>query len=92
MATEIEATKWLDYFGAKWIDQGRLDTETVSKVKLIESSRALCVTEQAFRNHSGASIRREQPVGCFHREVLVYIIVKGAREDQRNVTAHNLGS
>ena len=37
MATEIEATKWLDYCGARWIDQGPLETETASKVKLIAS-------------------------------------------------------
>ena len=91
MATEIEATKWLDNCGARWIDQEPLVAETALKAKLIASESALCATEQAIRIHSGAGIILENTVGCFHCDTLVYIIGEGTRETQRNVIARNLG-
>jgi len=91
MATEIEATKWLDNCGARWVDQGPLDAETALKAKLIASESALCATEQAIRIRSGAGIMLENPVGCFHCDALIYIIGVGTRETQRNVIARNIG-
>jgi butyryl-CoA dehydrogenase len=90
MAAEIEAAKWLVYYGAWRVDQGTLDQATASKVKLIASEAAVRATEQAIRIHGGAGIMREYPVGRFHRDALVYVIGEGTSEIQRNLIARSL--
>jgi len=56
MAADIEAAKWLVYYGAWRVDQGTIDAATASKVKLVASEMAVRVTEQAIRIHGGAGI------------------------------------
>jgi len=90
MAADIEAAKWLVYYGAWRVDQGTLDQATASKVKLIASEAAVRATEQAIRIHGGAGIMREYPVGRFHRDALVYVIGEGTSEIQRNLIARSL--
>ncbi len=90
MAAEIEAAKWLVYYGAWRVDNDTLDEATASKVKLIASETALRATEQAIRIHGGAGIMREYPVGRFHRDALVYVIGEGTSEVQRNLIARSL--
>ena len=68
MAADIEASKWLVYYGAWRVDQGTIDAATASKVKLVASEMAVRVTEQAIRIHGGAGIMREYSVGRFHRD------------------------
>lgn len=90
MATDIEAARWLVYYGAWRVDQGTLDTALASKVKLFASEVAVRVSEQAIRIHGGSGIMREFPVGRIHRDALVYVIGEGTSEVQRNVISRAL--
>jgi alkylation response protein AidB-like acyl-CoA dehydrogenase len=91
MSAQIEAAKWLVYYGAWRVDQGTLDAATAARVKLIASETALAVSEQAIRIHGGAGIMREYPVGRIHRDAFVYVIGEGTSEIQRNIIARSLG-
>jgi len=91
MSAQIEAARWLVYYGAWRVDQGTLDAATAARVKLVASETALSVSEQAIRIHGGAGIMREYPVGRIHRDALVYVIGEGTSEIQRNIIARSLG-
>ncbi|WP_151448932.1 acyl-CoA dehydrogenase family protein [Lacisediminimonas profundi] len=91
MAAQIEAAKWMVYYGAWRVDQGTLDAATAARVKLIASETALAVSEQAIRIHGGAGIMREYPVGRIHRDAFVYVIGEGTSEVQRNIIARDMG-
>lgn len=89
-AADIEPAQWLDYYGARRVDQGSLGSPTVAKIKLIASETVLKVSENAIRILEGAGILCEYPVGRFHRDALVYIIGKGTSEIQSNIIARSL--
>lgn len=91
MAADIEAARWLVYYGAWRVDQGTLDSATAAKVKLVASETALKVSEAAIRILGGAGIMREYPVGRIHRDALVYVIGEGTSDIQRNLIARDLG-
>ncbi len=90
MAADIEAAKWMVYYGAWRVDQGTIESATAAKVKLTASETAVRVSEQAIRILGGAGIMREYPVGRFHRDALVYVIGEGTSEIQRNIIARSL--
>jgi alkylation response protein AidB-like acyl-CoA dehydrogenase len=91
MSAQIEAARWLVYYGAWRVDQETLDSATAARVKLIASETAVSVSEQAIRIHGGAGIMREYPVGRIHRDALVYVIGEGTSEVQRNIIARSMG-
>jgi len=91
MAAQVEAAKWMVYYGAWRVDHGTLDSATAAKVKLIATETALQVSEQAIRIHGGAGIMREYPVGRIHRDALVYVIGEGTSDIQRNIIARQMG-
>ena len=91
MAAEIEAARWLVYYGAWQVDRGTLDSALAAKVKLIASETAVRVSENAIRILGGAGIMREYSVGRIHRDALVYVIGEGTSDIQRNIIARNLG-
>ncbi len=91
MAADIEAAKWLVYYGAWSVDRGTLDSALAAKVKLVASETAVRASESAIRIFGGAGIMREFPVGRIHRDALVYIIGEGTSEIQRNIIARSLG-
>jgi alkylation response protein AidB-like acyl-CoA dehydrogenase len=91
MSAQIEAARWMVYYGAWCVDQGRLDAATAARIKLVATETALSVSEQAIRIHGGAGIMREYPVGRIHRDAFVYVIGEGTSEIQRNIIARSLG-
>lgn len=91
MAAEIEAARWMVYYGAWRVDQGTLDAATAAKVKLVASEAALSVSEAAIRILGGAGIMRDYPVGRIHRDALVYVIGEGTSDIQRNIIARSMG-
>ena len=91
MAAEIEAARWLVYYGAWNVDRGTLDTALASKVKLFVTEMAVRVTESAVRILGGAGMMREYSVGRLHRDALLYVIGEGTSDIQRNIIARSLG-
>jgi len=91
MAADIEATRWLVYYGAWCVDRGTLTAEIAAKVKLVASEAAVRASESAIRIFGGAGIMREYPVGRIHRDALVYVIGEGTSDIQRNLIARGLG-
>jgi len=91
MSADIEAAKWLVYYGAWRVDQGTLDSGTAARVKLTATETAVRASEQAIRILGGAGIMREYPVGRIHRDALVYVIGEGTSDIQRNLIARDLG-
>ncbi|MCG2635126.1 MAG: acyl-CoA dehydrogenase family protein [Gammaproteobacteria bacterium] len=85
MSAEIEAVRWLVYYGAWRVDQGTIDGATAAKVKLVASEAAVKISEMAIRIHGGAGLMREYPVGRIHKDSLVYVIGEGTSEIQRNI-------
>ena len=91
MSAQIEAARWMVYYGAWCVDNDKLDAATASRIKLTATETALAVSEQAIRIHGGAGIMREYPVGRIHRDAFVYVIGEGTSEIQRNIIARSLG-
>lgn len=91
MAADIEAARWLVYYGAWCVDRGTLTAELAAKVKLVASETAVRASESAIRIFGGAGIMREYPVGRIHRDALVYVIGEGTSDIQRNLIARGLG-
>jgi alkylation response protein AidB-like acyl-CoA dehydrogenase len=91
MAADIEATRWLVYYGAWCVDQGTLTADLAAKVKLVASECAVRASESAIRIFGGAGIMREYPVGRIHRDALLYVIGEGTSDIQRNLIARGLG-
>lgn len=91
MAADIEAARWLVYYGAWCVDQGTLTPDLAAKVKLVASETAVRASEAAIRIFGGAGIMREYPVGRIHRDALVYVIGEGTSDIQRNLIARGLG-
>lgn len=90
MATDIEAARWMVYWGAWQVDQDSLTSAAASKVKLVASEAAIRVTENAIRVMGGAGIMRDHSVGMHHRDALVYVIGEGTSDIQRNVISRAL--
>ena len=91
MAADLEATRWLVYYGAWCVDQGTLTPDLAAKVKLVASEAAVRASENAIRIFGGAGLMREYPVGRIHRDSLVYVIGEGTSDIQRNLIARGLG-
>jgi alkylation response protein AidB-like acyl-CoA dehydrogenase len=91
MSADIEAAKWMVYYGAWSVDQGTLTSEMAAKIKLIASETALKTSESAIRILGGAGIMREYPVGRIHRDAFVYIIGEGTSEIQKNIISRSFG-
>lgn len=91
MAADLEAARWLVYYGAWCVDRGTLTAELAAKVKLVASETAVRASESAIRIFGGAGIMREYPVGRIHRDALVYVIGEGTSDIQRNLIARGLG-
>lgn len=91
MSADIEAAKWMVYYGAWCVDNGTLTPEMAAKIKLISSETALKTSESAIRVLGGAGIMREYPVGRIHRDAFVYVIGEGTSEIQKNIISRSLG-
>ncbi len=91
MATQVEAMRWLVYYGAWRVDQGDLDPATASRVKLFASETAVRVARNAMRIFGGNGLMREYPVGRYLRDALVYTVGEGTSEIQKNIIARALG-
>ncbi len=91
MATDVEAMRWLVYYGAWRVDQGTLDTATASRVKLFASEAAVRVARNAMAIFGGNGLMREYPVGRYLRDALVYVVGEGTSEIQKNIIARAMG-
>lgn len=90
MATDIEAARWMVYWGAWQVDQGTLTDAAASQIKLVASEAAMRVSENAIRVMGGAGIMRDHSVGMHHRDALVYVIGEGTSDIQRNIVGRAL--
>jgi alkylation response protein AidB-like acyl-CoA dehydrogenase len=91
MAAELEAVRWLVYYGAWRVDRRDLDPGTAAKVKLFASETAVKVTRDAMQILGGNGLMREYPVCRYHRDALVYVIGEGTSQIQRNIIARAMG-
>lgn len=90
LAADIEAARWLVYYGAWCVDQNRLTPDLAAKVKRVANETAVRASESAIRIFGGAGIMREYPVGRIHRDALLSVIGEGTSDIQRNLIARGL--
>ncbi len=90
MTTDIEASRWMGYWGAYKVNQGILTDIEASKIKLVASEAALRTTKNAIRIMGCAGNLRDHNVGIHHRDGLVYVIGEGTSDIQRNIIARAL--
>lgn len=91
MASDVEAIRWLVYYGAWRVDRGDLDSAAASRVKLFASETAVKVAREAMRVFGGNGLMREYPVARYLRDALVYVVGEGTSEIQRNIIARAMG-
>ena len=90
MTTDIEASRWMGYWGAYKVNQGILTDIEASKIKLVASEAALRTTKNAIRIMGCAGNLRDHNVGIHHRDGLVYVIGEATSDIQRNIISRVL--
>jgi hypothetical protein len=90
MATQIDASRLLNYRAGWMLDQGRRVTRESSMAKLYASEAAVSIANEAVQIHGGYGFIKDYPVEKFYRDVKLCTIGEGTSEIQRMVIARQL--
>jgi alkylation response protein AidB-like acyl-CoA dehydrogenase len=90
MATELDASRLLNYRAATMLDRGQRVTRESSMAKLYASEAAVRIANEAVQIHGGYGFIKDYPVEKFYRDVKLCTIGEGTSEIQRLVIARQL--
>jgi alkylation response protein AidB-like acyl-CoA dehydrogenase len=90
MATELDASRLLNYRAATMLDRGERVTRESSMAKLYASEAAVRIANEAVQIHGGYGFIKDYPVEKFYRDVKLCTIGEGTSEIQRLVIARQL--
>ena len=90
MATELDASRLLNYRAATMLDRGQRVTRESSMAKLYASEAAVRIANEAVQIHGGYGFIKDYPVEKFYRDVKLCTLGEGTSEIQRLVIARQL--
>lgn len=80
MKTKIEAARWLTYYAAWLVNQGKRVTEAGALAKLYASQAAREVVNLALQIHGGYGYMKDYPLERMYRDVKIMEIYEGTNE------------
>lgn len=87
MATKIEAAKWMTYYAAQMIQEGKRISKESAMVKLFTSETARYVVERALQIHGGYGYMKDYAIERMYRDVKITELYEGTNEIQKLVIA-----
>jgi alkylation response protein AidB-like acyl-CoA dehydrogenase len=90
MATDLDASRLLNYRAAWMLDHGQRVTRESAMSKLFASEAAVRIANEAVQIHGGYGFIKDYPVEKFYRDVKLCTIGEGTSEIQRLVIARQL--
>lgn len=87
MATKIEAAKWMTYYAAQMIQEGKRISKESAMVKLFTSETARVVVERALQIHGGYGYMKDYAIERMYRDVKITELYEGTNEIQKLVIA-----
>jgi alkylation response protein AidB-like acyl-CoA dehydrogenase len=90
MKTKIEAARWLTYYAAWLVDQGKRVTEAGALAKLYASQAAREVVNLALQIHGGYGYMKDYPLERMYRDVKITEIYEGTNEVQKMVLGRSI--
>lgn len=90
MATKIEATKWMTYYAAQMIQEGKRITKQCAMVKLYASETAREVVERALQIHGGYGYMKDYAIERMYRDIKIAELYEGTNEIQKLVISREV--
>ncbi len=85
MATKIETTKWLTYYAAQMIQEGKRVSKECAMVKLYASETARFVVERSLQIHGGYGYMKDYAIERMYRDIKISELYEGTNEIQKLV-------
>jgi alkylation response protein AidB-like acyl-CoA dehydrogenase len=90
MLTKIETVRLIVYKGAWNLDQGNIDSQTISIAKNYAARAAIEIAHDAIQLHGGYGYMLEYEIERFYRDARLTEIYGGTREIQKNIIANGI--
>ncbi len=91
IATDLEAARWLVYYAAWLIDQGKQPIKEASMAKLFASEAAVKAADEASRVFASYGFSRDHAVERYYRDVRFLLIGGGTSEILKLIIGGELG-
>jgi alkylation response protein AidB-like acyl-CoA dehydrogenase len=91
VATELEAAKWLVYYAAWLVDQGKMPIKEASMAKLFASEAAVKAADIGSRVFASYGFSKDHAVERFYRDVRFLLIGGGTSEILKLIIGSELG-
>jgi|Deesub1362A_J573_1020465.scaffolds.fasta_scaffold00018_177 alkylation response protein AidB-like acyl-CoA dehydrogenase len=91
VATDLEAAKWLVYYAAWLIDQGKRPIKEASMAKLFASEAAVKAADEGSRVFASYGFSRDHAIERFYRDVRFLLIGGGTSEILKLIIGSELG-
>lgn len=90
MATKIEATRYMVYYGAQKIQEGERVSKHCAMVKLYASETAREVVERSLQIHGGYGYMKDYAIERMYRDIKIAELYEGTNEIQKLVIAREV--
>ena len=91
IATELEAARWLVYYAAWLIDQGKQPIKEASMAKLFASEAAVKAADESSRVFASYGFSKDHAVERYYRDVRFLLIGGGTSEILKLIIGNELG-